>query len=100
MRIIYLILILILCYQGYTAINGVNCFNSYTKSLGDLDIAKKNTSRLEQRNDMVEEDIKNLTNKNNHDVIENLARSNLEMIKPDEKFYRVIEKNGEDNGSN
>jgi cell division protein FtsB len=96
MRFIYFLLIIILSYQSYVAVNGVNCFNSYTKSIVDLEIAKKNTQRLVQRNEMVEEDIINLSN-NNYEVIEDLARSNLGMIKPDEKFYRVFGSSGDIN---
>lgn len=46
---------------------------------------------LKQRNDQLAAEVKDLKNEGGGDAIEERARSELGMIKPDETFYRVVE---------
>lgn len=51
-------------------------------------------SGLKQRNDQLAAEVKDLKNEGGGEAIEERARSELGMIKPDETFYRVVDQAG------
>ncbi len=91
MRFIYLILVVLLCYQCYVARHGRNCYDQYIHITKELATAQEDTYKIEQRLEMVEKDIVSLEDQKDFTVVEDLARSNLGMIKPGEVFYRVYD---------
>lgn len=86
MRFVYVVLTLILCYLFYSSLQTTN---ELTFNQNELKVAKEKTESLKQRNNFIRSEIVNLKSKNNTDLIEDMARSNLGYKKEDEIFYRV-----------
>lgn len=57
-----------------------------------VDAQKRDNDGLQQRNDALAAEVMDL--KDGQSAIEERARSELGMIKPGEKFYRVVESSG------
>ena len=90
MRYINVILILVIIYLGHTLVHGPNGLRRYQQVTAELRQAKEYTKSLEERNMMMKIDIESLKKTEGSGTVENLARSNLGMIKSGEVFYRVI----------
>ncbi len=90
MRYINVILILVIIYLGHTLVHGPNGLRRYEEVTAELRQAKEYTRNLEERNLMMKVDIESLKKTDGSPTVENLARSNLGMIKSGEVFYRVI----------
>ncbi len=90
MHILYLLLICVIVFLAYTSVHGANGVRKFTEVNAELEQAKETTRYLSERNSMMKGDIEALRNNENFVTVENLARSNLGMIKPGEVFYRVI----------
>lgn len=90
MRILNFFIMLVIAYIFVEAINGPNGYKKNLEVKKDLKLAEKSTSYMKNRNKMMLIDIKDLKDNKSYEAVEDLARTNLGMIKPDEVFYRVI----------
>jgi cell division protein FtsB len=90
MKIFAVILLAIIAYLGWETYSGRNGILQYRETEQKLKAASSNTERLQRRNQALEDEISDL--KQGNRVVEELARSELGMVKQEETFYRVIEK--------
>ena len=90
MKIFAVILVIIIACLGWQTYNGRNGILQYRETEQKLKVASANTERLQRRNQALEDEISDL--KQGNRVVEELARSELGMVKQEETFYRVIEK--------
>ncbi len=90
MKIFALVLLIIIACLGWQTYSGRNGILQYRETEQKLQVATKNSERLQRRNQALEDEISDL--KQGKRVVEELARSELGMVKQDETFYRVIEK--------
>ncbi|MBO5566596.1 MAG: cell division protein FtsB [Succinivibrio sp.] len=90
MRLFQLAVVLLLCYLAYDIFYGRNGIQQYQQEASQVEQAEKKVNSLVQRNQRVKDEIEDLQQGNK--AIEELARSELGLIKPTETFYRVIEK--------
>lgn len=79
------VMILYLSYDIYFGRNGVAHYDDVAKS---LESAQQRSKLLTQRNMALQEELEDLQQGNT--AIEELARSELGLIKENEVFYRVI----------
>ena len=89
MRLFAVVLVCVIAYLGYDMWNGRNGFLQYQNVAAQVTQAKEKSEKLTMRNQALEDEIEDLQQGNL--TIEELARNDLGMIRPDEKFYRVIE---------
>ena len=75
---------------GWQTYYGRNGILQYRETEQKLKVATSNTENLQRKNQALEDEISDL--KQGNRVVEELARSELGMVKQDETFYRVIEK--------
>lgn len=88
MKIIALLLgcgCLLLVYDLYFGRNGIQ---QYKEVAMQLEVAQKQSLVLQKRNQEVEDQISDL--RQGSVAIEELARSELGLIKPNERFFRVL----------
>ncbi|MGN1281074.1 MAG: septum formation initiator family protein [Succinivibrio sp.] len=97
MKIFALFLFLIICYLGYDIYKGRNGIEQYNRISQKYEEAEEKSKKLEARNQALEDEISDLQQGNL--VVEEIARSELGMVKKNETFFRVIEKD-EQKGSN
>ncbi|MBQ9220186.1 MAG: septum formation initiator family protein [Succinivibrio dextrinosolvens] len=90
MKIFAVILLAIIAVLGWQTYSGRNGILQYRETEQKLKVASSHTERLQRRNQALEDEISDL--KQGNRVVEELARSELGMVKQDETFYRVIEK--------
>lgn len=90
MRLFALLLVLVICYLSYDVYFGRNGVVQQDQMQKKLVETSAKTKIYELRNQALQDEITDL--KQGNHVIEELARSELGMIKPDEQFYRVIDK--------
>ncbi|MGN1393308.1 MAG: septum formation initiator family protein [Succinivibrionaceae bacterium] len=93
LHFINVVLLLILVFLVNSLVFGNNGYRKNIFIVNELNNAKKETKSLADRNRILKLNIEDLKNNKSYESIEDLARSNLEFIKPDETFYRVIIKN-------
>ncbi len=98
MKIFAVILLCIIAFLGYQTYCGRNGIQQYRETEHKLKVASKNSELLQRRNQALEDEISDL--KQGKRVVEELARSELGMVKQDETFYRVIEKEEKSSPSN
>ena len=92
MKVLALFLIALIGYLGYDIWFGRNGVEQYESMSKQYEEASK---LLEQRNQALEDEISDL--KQGNLVVEELARSELGMVKKSETFYRVIDKDNVQN---
>ena len=93
MKVLALFLIALIGYLGYDIWFGRNGVEQYESMSKQYEEASKTSKLLEQRNQALEDEISDLK----HLVVEELARSELGMVKKSETFYRVIDKDNVQN---
>jgi cell division protein FtsB len=90
MKLLSLLLIAFACYLGYDCYYGRNGIEQCEKTEAKLESVNSKLERFERRNQALSDEIADLRQGNR--VVEELARTELGMIKKQEVFYRVIDK--------
>lgn len=88
MQILSLVLVVLIGLLAYDLVFGRNGYQQYQYVEKQLEKVTYRSELLKKRNLAVEEEIEDL--KQGNIAIEELARSELGLIYPDETFYRVI----------
>lgn len=88
MRLFKLLLFFIFCLLQYRLWLGFNGIEDYYQHREDVARHVKMNSELIKRNQLLEEDVKDL--KTGMEAIEELARNELGMVKEGETFFRII----------
>ena len=91
MKIFAAVLAVIIGFLSYDIMNGRNGITQYRSVESQVETAKLKQTQLKQRNQALQDEISDL--QQGSMALEELARSELGMIKPSETFYRVISKN-------
>ena len=94
MKLLSIILLIAFVVLGYNVIKGQNGVMEYRQVSQKLDEETFKSKKLQARNRALQDEITDL--KQGKKVVEELARSELGMVKKDEVFYRVIPKETQD----
>ena len=84
------VLLVLISYLGYDTIFGKNGYLQSTRTEKNLEIVKARKSKLEKENQSLKDEISELSRGNQ--VTEALAREDLGLVKRNEQFFRVIDK--------
>lgn len=87
MRSILLLLAILLALFQYNFWFGKNGYTDYQEAKQEIAIYKAENEKLAQRNQLITAEIKDLTT--GFSAVEERARINYEMVKPNEVFYRI-----------
>lgn len=88
MKIIAVILAFVCCFLVYDLFFGHNGIRQYKTVALQLEREQQKSLELKQRNQEVADQINDL--QQGSVAVEELARSELGLIKPNERFYRVL----------
>ncbi|NBI43758.1 cell division protein FtsB [[Haemophilus] felis] len=88
MRLFILLLVSILLLFQYDFWFGKNGYLDYKRVAQEIQQHKQENEKLSQRNQVLAAEIKDL--KQGFDAIEEKARADLKMIKPNEVFYHIV----------
>ncbi len=91
LRIVLLLLVALLAWLQYRLWLGGGGQGEVQALQQQVSKQVRDNSGLQQRNDALAAEVKDLKNEGGGEAIEERARSELGMIKPGEKFYRVVE---------
>ena len=94
MKLLSIILLIAFGVLGYNVIKGQNGVMEYRQVSQKLDEETFKSKKLQARNRALQDEITDL--KQGNKVVEELARSELGIVKKDEVFYRVIPKETQD----
>ena len=93
MKFLALLLITFILYLGYDTYYGRNGVAQYFQAKKQYLEASMISESLEKRNQNLREDIADL--KQGNKIVEDIARTDFGMVKQNETFYRVIEKDSQ-----
>ncbi len=93
MKLFALIILAIICYLGYDMYYGKNGYMQAVNTEKKFQLESKKIDKMEHMNQALSDEISDL--KKGNKVVEELARSELGMIKENETFYRVIDKDNQ-----
>ncbi|MGQ0287419.1 cell division protein FtsB [Pasteurellaceae bacterium 22721_9_1] len=88
MRIFIILLIAVLCLFQYDFWFHKNGYLDYIQTREEIEVHKAENLKLSQRNQVIAAEIKDL--KYGINAIQERARQQYEMIKPNETFYRIV----------
>lgn len=91
MRLLIVLLGFLLIHFQYLFWFGENGWFDYQKAEAAVVELNERHDKLSTRNKMIEAEINNL--QQGLEALEERARMQLEMVKPNERFYRIIPKN-------
>ena len=91
MRLFILILLAVLAIFQYDFWFGKNGYLDYQATKQDILAHKAENTKLSQRNQVIIAEIKDL--KDGVNAVQERARWQYEMIKPNETFYRIVKEN-------
>ena len=94
MKLVGLILLVVAGYLVYDIYYGRNGIVQYENNTQALKVAMQRSEKLTRINEAIKDEIADLQQGNL--AVEEQARSDLGMIKPQETFYRVIDNNHND----
>ncbi|RDF00248.1 cell division protein FtsB [Aggregatibacter aphrophilus] len=88
MRLFISLLIAVLLLFQYDFWFGKNGYWDYKNTTKEIAVHQQENEKLSQRNQIITAEIKDL--KEGVDAIEERARSQHEMVKPNETFYHIV----------
>ncbi|MDG6895426.1 MULTISPECIES: cell division protein FtsB [Volucribacter] len=91
MRLLTVILAGLLIYFQLNFWFGKNGYTTYRAVEKEIVVHRAENEKLSQRNQLVAAEIKDL--KEGIEAVEERARLNYEMVKPNETFYRIVKEN-------
>lgn len=91
MRLLILLLLGVLMLFQYDFWFGKNGYLDYKETEREISQHKAENAKLSQRNQVVAAEIKDL--KEGVDAIQERARLQYELVKPNETFYRIVKEN-------
>lgn len=92
MRIVLLLLVALLAWLQYRLWLGGGGQAEVQALQQQVQKQVRDNGGLQQRNDALAAEVKDLKNEGGGEAVEERARSELGMIKPGETFYRVVER--------
>ncbi|MBW7570522.1 MAG: septum formation initiator family protein [Succinivibrio sp.] len=84
------VLLVLISYLGYDTVFGKNGYLQSARTEKNLEIVQARKKKLEKENQSLKDEISELSLGNQ--VTEALAREDLGLIKSNEQFFRVIDK--------
>lgn len=91
MRKLTLILLAVFCWLQYSLWFGKNGVHDYLRIKNEVAALETLNMTFKVRNERLFAEINDLND--GHEAIEELARTELSMIRPRESFYRIVNKN-------
>lgn len=91
MRLFILLLLAVLMLFQYDFWFGKNGYWDYKENEQEISLHKAENAKLSQRNQIIAAEIKDL--KEGVEAIQERARLQYELVKPNETFYRVVKEN-------
>lgn len=91
LRIVALLLVLLLAWLQYRLWFGHGGAGEVADLQKQVQQQERDNSGLQQRNDALAAEVKDLKSADGGAAVEERARSELGMIKPGETFYRIVE---------
>ena len=91
MRLLILLLLGVLTLFQYDFWFGKNGYLDYKETEQEISQHKAENAKLSQRNQVVAAEIKDL--REGVDAIQERARLQYELVKPNETFYRIVKEN-------
>jgi cell division protein FtsB len=91
MKILYVLLFCLIGFVSFNYFYGENGLKKRNEVIASKKLALKKTEQLNKNKFVLEQTLKDLKKNKNSEIIEDIARSNLGMIKSDEKFYRKVD---------
>ncbi|WP_439240364.1 MULTISPECIES: cell division protein FtsB [unclassified Lonepinella] len=91
MRLLILLLTAVLLIFQYDFWFGKNGYLDNQQASEDIALKKEENKKLEQRNQLILAEVNDL--KDGVNAIQERARQQYEMVKPNETFYRIVKEN-------
>ncbi|MDH2926364.1 cell division protein FtsB [Lonepinella koalarum] len=91
MRVLIILLSAVLLLFQYGFWFGKNGYLDYQQTSDEIALKKEENAKLSQRNQLIYAEIKDL--KDGVNAIQERARLQYEMVKPNETFYRIVKEN-------
>lgn len=98
MRIFTVVLVILIIYVAYDIYYGRNGVIQYNQTVALVQKAQEKIKSLELRNSSLSDEIKDL--KQGNVAVEEVARSELGLIKQNEEFFRIVDKRAKDDRKN
>ena len=92
LRVVLLLLVVLLAWLQYRLWWGAGGQGEVQALQSRVQKQVRDNGGLQQRNDALAAEVKDLKNEGGGEAVEERARSELGMIKPGETFYRVVER--------
>ncbi|TDQ56664.1 cell division protein FtsB [Mesocricetibacter intestinalis] len=91
MRLLIFVLLAVLLLFQYDFWFGKNGYFDYKDTAAEIAARKEENTKLSQRNQVIAAEIRDL--KDGVEAIQERARLQYELVKPNETFYRIVKEN-------